>query len=95
MLIGYVNKIQKPIVEKRIYVIANIVLISLASLVIGYIYSTGEMNRVMRFTIIALLVYTVLGLLFFIRDSKRANVVIERVSSVRGIDINQPIKLPK
>ncbi len=95
ILIRYVNKIQKPIVEKRIYVIANVVLISLASLVIGYIYSTGEMTQIAKITIVALLIFVVLGLLLFLKDSKRANVVIERVSSVRGIDLNQPIKLPK
>lgn len=93
LLIGYVNKVQKPKVEKNIYVLANILLIICSSLVIGYIYTTGEINQFEKITLIALLVWTFLGLVFFIKDTKRANVVIERVSSVRGIDINQPIKI--
>lgn len=88
ILIGYINKVQKPIIEKRIYLIANVILILLASLVIGYIYSTGDMTEVSKITIIALLIFVALSLLLFIKDSKRANVVIERVSSVRGMDIN-------
>jgi len=95
LLIRYVNKIQKPKRERSIYVIANIFLISISCLVIGYIYTTGEVDQLVKITVITLLVWTVLGLIFFIQDSKRANVVIEKVSSVRGIDINQPIKLPK
>jgi hypothetical protein len=88
ILIGYINKVQKPIIEKRIYLIANVILILLASLVIGYIYSTGDMTEVSKITIIALLIFVALSHLLFIKDSKRANVVIERVSSVRGMDIN-------
>lgn len=95
LLIGYVNKIQKPKVEKNIYVVANFALILISCAIIGYIYSTGEINQFEKITIIALFAWTILGLIFFIKDSKRANVVIERVSSVRGIDINQPIKLPR
>jgi len=95
LLISYVNKIQKPKTEKNIYIVANIILMLLASAVIGYIYTTGEINQFERVTLIALLGWTVLGLIFFIKDSRRANVVIERVSSVRGIDINQPIKIPR
>jgi len=95
MLIGYVNKIQKPKVEKSIYVVANVLLILMCSGAIGYIYTTGEVNQFDKITVIALLVWTALGIIYFIKDSKRANVVIERVSSVRGIDINQPIKIPR
>lgn len=95
VLISYVNKIQKPKVEKDIFVVANIFLILMSCIVIGYIYLTGDINQYDKITLIALLVWTSLGLLFFIKDSKRVNVVIERVSSVRGIDINQPIKLPR
>lgn len=95
LLIGYVNKVQKPNLEKNIYVVANIILILLSSLTIGYIYLTGGVNNLEKITVIALLVWTLSGLIFFIKDSRRANVVIERVSSVRGIDINQPIKIPR
>ncbi len=95
LLIGYVNKIQKPNIEKKIYVVANIFLILLCSVVIGYIYTTGEINQFEKITLVVLLIWTLLGLIFFIKDSKRANVVIERVSSVRGIDINQPIKMQR
>ncbi|KKQ12114.1 MAG: hypothetical protein US24_C0005G0021 [candidate division WS6 bacterium GW2011_GWC2_36_7] len=93
-LIGYVNKIQKPQQEKRIYVAANILLVVLSCAAIGYIYFTGEI-QFERIATIALSVWTLGGLIFFIKDAKRANVVIEKVSSVRGVDINQPIKLPR
>lgn len=95
LLIGYVNKIQRPTAEKSIYLVANIILILIASIVIGYIYTTGVVNLYDKITVFVLLLWTIFGLIYFIKDSKRANVVIEKVSSVRGIDINQPIKLPK
>lgn len=95
ILIGYVNRIQKPKKEKNIYLFANILLILISSVTIGYIYTTGDINQFEKISLIFFLAGTFLGLIFFIKDSKRANVVIERVSSVRGIDINQPIKLPK
>lgn len=95
LLIGYVNKIQKPSAEKKIYLFVNIFLILIATVVIGYIYTTGIVNPYDKITVIVLLIWTIFGLIYFIRDSNRVNVVIEKVSSVRGIDINQPIKLPK
>jgi len=95
LLIRYVNKIQKPKAERDIYVVANIVLILLSCIIIGYIYTTGDINQYEKIPTFILLGWVVLGLIFFIKDSKRSNVVIERVSSVRGIDINQPIKLPR
>jgi len=95
LLIRYVNKIQKPKQEKNIYIIANVLLILLACGVIGYVYLTGDINQSEKIAIFALLGWALVGLYIFIKDSRRANVVIEKVSSVRGIDINQPIKLPK
>lgn len=95
ILIRYIEKIQKPQQEKNIYLVANLILILVSCSIIGYIYLTGDVDIYDKITGIVLLVWAIVGLIFFVRDSKRANVVIESVSSVRGIDINQPIKFPR
>jgi len=92
-LIRYVNRIEKPQKEKRIYLIANILLILGCVGVIGYIYLSGEVLVSERILTYFLFAWVAFGIIYFIRDLKRANVVIEKVSSVRGIEINQPIKL--
>lgn len=95
LLITFVNKIRKPLFEKRLYFGANLLLIVLSVGVITYIYISGDLDIYGKITLYAFLTWTVLGLIIFIKDSRKANVVIEKVSSVREIDINHPIKFPK
>ncbi len=95
LLITFVNKIRKPLFEKRLYFVANLLLIVLSVGVITYIYISGDLDIYGKITLYAFLTWTVFGLIIFIKDSRKANVVIEKVSSVREIDINHPIKFPK
>lgn len=92
-LIRYVNKIEKPIKEKRIYMVVNSIEILLSSILIAYIYISGGISIYDKVTVIVLLVWIFFGLMFFLKDLRKANVVIEKISSVRTIDANQPIKL--
>lgn len=94
ILINYVNKIEDPQKEKRIYLITNIILILISCGVVGYIYISGGVDIYEKICLYALFIWVATGIIFFIRDLKRANIVIEKVSSVRGFEVNSPIKLP-
>lgn len=93
--IKYVNKIEDALKEKKIYMLANILLILLATVFIGYLYLLGNSAIYDQVFAIIFILWSFFGLIAFIRDSKKSNIVIEKVSSVRSIDINQPIKLPR
>jgi hypothetical protein len=61
-------------------------------------YLTTQISVIERGGVIFFLFWTVLGIILNIIDNNKANVTIEKVSSVTAvspIDINQPIKLPK
>lgn len=95
LLITFVNKIRKPLFEKRLYFGANLLLVVLSVGAIAYIYLSGDLNIYGEIALYSFLIWAVLGTIIFIKDSRKANVVIEKVSSVREIDINHPIKFPK
>ncbi len=94
-LIQLVNRMQKPILEKRIYTVSNIVLSWLSAAIIGGIYFTGDLNIFEKIPIYVFFVWTFFSTIFFIRDLKKANVVIEKVSSVREIGINRSVKITR
>jgi hypothetical protein len=94
-LINFVNRIQKPLLEKKLYYIANLVFVLISAGIVGYIYISSESNIYGRIALYSFLAWAFVGLILFIKDSKQANVVIEKVSSVREIDINHPIKFPR
>ncbi len=92
--INLVNKMQKPIAEKRIYLVINVILLCLSTAIIGYIYLSGELNIYEQITIYIFFGWDLIGLILFVRDLKKANVVIEKVSSVREIGISHSFKSP-
>lgn len=94
LLINYVNKIENPQKEKRIYLLSNILLSLVSCGAIGYIYISGGMDIYEKVCLYPLFGWVIISILLFIRDLKRANIVIEKVSSVRSFETNTPIKLP-
>lgn len=92
--INMVNRMQKPIVEKKIYLSVNVVLSSLSAAIIGYIYLSGELNIYGQITMYIFFAWVFVSIVLFVKDTKRANVVIEKVSSVREIGINHSFKSP-
>jgi prolipoprotein diacylglyceryltransferase len=85
--IGYVNRIEKPQKEKKIYLLVNLISILVTTVGIGYVYLQGQINIYERVTVIIFLIWAGLGLIYFLRDLKKNNnIVIEKVSSVRSFD---------
>lgn len=97
-LANSVKKIMIGKKERKVLVILDIFFIALTMIYIAHSYLSTEINPVERSGIYFFSIWTVLGIIFFIMDSKKGKVTIEKVSSVRivsSIDINQPIKLSK
>jgi hypothetical protein len=96
ILITYVNKIQKPQRERKIYLWANVLLSTLTGGGVGYIYLSGGLDIFEKVTVIIFLVWVAIGVLvFFLVARKTENIVIEKVSSVRSIEVGSPVKLSK
>jgi hypothetical protein len=70
-------------------------MVTLASLYISYEYLSDDVSQFEFGSVIALLVWTAVMDIFTIIDLNRPSVEIERVSSVRAVDIevNQPIRI--
>lgn len=92
--INFVNRIQKPILEKRIYLLVNVILSCLSASIVGYIYVTGGLDIYEQISMYLFFAWTFFGVILFVRDLRKANVVIEKVSSVREIGINHSFKSP-
>jgi hypothetical protein len=69
--------------------------VTVASLYISYEYLSDEVSQFEFGAVIALLVWTAIMDIFTIIDLNRPKVEIEKVSSVRAVDIevNQPIRI--
>jgi len=87
--------VKNGIKRRKILVYIGILTITLASLYISYSYLSDEISQFEFGSAIALLVWTVVMDIFTIIDINRPNVQIEKVSSVRAVDIeiNQPIRM--
>lgn len=84
--------------EAKVLTILDTFFILLLVIYTTHAYLSAQSSDIEKGGAIFFLIWTVLGLLFNILDSKSENVTIEKISSVRAvssIDINQPIKLPK
>ncbi len=92
--INFVNRIQKPILEKRIYLLVNVILSCLSASIVGYIYVSGGLDIYEQISMYLFFAWTFFGVILFVRDLRKANVVIEKVSSVREIGINHSFKSP-
>ena len=92
--INLANRIQKPILEKRMYLTVNVILTCISGSIIGYIYVTGGLDIYEQIAMYLFFVWTFFSVILFVKDLKKANVVIEKVSSVREIGINHSFKSP-
>ncbi len=78
--------------------ILDIFFILLSTLYISHTYLTMDISKIERGGVIFFILWAVLGTFFYILDSRKDYVTIEKVSSVREIspiEMNHPIKLPK
>lgn len=92
--INFVNRIQKPLLEKRIYLLVNVILSVVSAAIVGYIYMSGEINIYEQISMYIFFAWAFFSVILFVRDLKQANVVIEKVSSVREIGLNHSFKSP-
>lgn len=84
--------------EAKVLVVLNTFFVFITMGYVAYVYFTTEITMMEKGSVVVFIVWTILGVIAYIVDSNKANVTIEKVSSVRevsSIDINQPIKLPK
>lgn len=87
--------IKNGIKRGKLLVYIGILMVTLASLYISYEYLSDDVSQFEFGSVIALLVWTAVMDIFTIIDLNRPSVEIERVSSVRAVDIevNQPIRI--
>jgi hypothetical protein len=87
--------IKKGIKRRKVLVYIGVLLVTLSSLYISYEYLSDSVSRFEFISVIALLVWTAIMDIFTIIDLNRPSVEIEKVSSVRAVDIevNQPIRV--
>ncbi len=72
------------------------VLISLGY--ISTVYLSVDISTAEKIGLVSFIIWSIFGLFFYISDTRKATVIIEKVSSVRNVslaDIKQPIRLPK
>jgi len=84
--------------EGKVLLVLEVFFVLVSTLYISYTYLSADISDIEKGGIVLFSIWSILGLIFHIRDSKKDYVVIEKVSSVRvvsPVDINQPIKLPK
>lgn len=84
-------------VEGRVLMILNTFFIILTTIYVAYVYWIIDITTIEQVSLLIFITWTFLGLILYISDSRKAQVTIEKVSSVREIskiDVNQPIKLP-
>lgn len=84
--------------EIKILMGLDIIFIALTVTYIAYTYLSLDISNIERVSVFTFLSWTILGIIFYIKEKKKVDITIEKVSSVRtvsSIDINQPIKLPK
>ena len=78
--------------------VLDVFFILLSTVYISHTYLTTNITDIERGGVIFFILWSVVGTYFYIRDSKKDYVTIEKVSSVREIspiEMNHPIKLPK
>jgi hypothetical protein len=86
--------IKNGIKRRKTLVYIGILLVTLTSMFIAYQYLIDKVSQFEFISVIVLIVWTAVMDILLVIDINRPNVTIERVSSVRAIDIeiNQPIK---
>lgn len=86
--------IRKGVKRRKTLVYIGVLIVTLMSIYISYDYLSGTVSKFEFIFVILLLSWVAIMDLFTIIDLNRPNVEIERVSSVRAVDIeiNQPIR---
>jgi hypothetical protein len=81
--------------RRKILVYFGILIVTLTSVYISYEYLSDQTSQFEFISVIILLIWNVLSDIFIIIELNRPKVEIERVSSVRAVDIevNQPIRI--
>lgn len=95
------NSVKKAIIgekELKILMLLDIFFIFLTTTYVTYTYAIADINNTERASVITFALWSLLGIIFYIKEIKQADITIEKVSSVHTVsrfDINQPIRLPK
>jgi hypothetical protein len=95
------NSVKKAIVGKKelkILVLLDTFFILLTTVYVTYTYFIADINNTEKASIITFALWSFFGVIFYMKETKKADITIEKVSSVHTVshlDINQPIKLPK
>ncbi len=95
------NSVKKAIIGKKelkILMVLDIFFILITTTYVTYTYFIVNLNNTEKVSIIIFALWSLLGILFYMKETNKADITIEKVSSVRTVsrlDINQPIKLPK
>ena len=95
------NSVKKAIIGKKelkILMVLDIFFILITTTYVTYTYFIVNLNNTEKVSIIIFALWSLLGILFYMKETKKADITIEKVSSVHTVsrlDINQPIKLPK
>jgi quinol-cytochrome oxidoreductase complex cytochrome b subunit len=90
-----ISKIQK---KKSLFSWFGIISVLISAAYVVYIYLSIDIPMLERINIYVFGVWVIISCVFFLIDLQKANVSIEKLSSVSSIsviDINQPIKLPR
>lgn len=87
--------IKNGIKRRKFLVYIGILIVTLASLYISYEYLSDDVSQFEFGSVVALLIWTAVMNIYTIIDINRPNLEIEKVSSVRAVDIevNQPIRI--
>lgn len=95
------NSVKKAIIGKkelRILMLLDIFFILLTTAYVTYTYLIVDTSNTEKISIITFALWSLFGIFFYMKETKKADITIEKVSSVRTVsrlDINQPIKLPQ
>jgi hypothetical protein len=81
--------------RRKTLVYVGVLIVTLTSVYISYEYLSDQTSQFEFISVIILLIWNVISDIFIIIDLNRPNVEIEKVSSVRAVDIevNQPIRI--
>lgn len=95
------NSVKKAIIGKKelkILMVLDIFFILITTTYVTYTYFIVNLNNTEKVSIIIFALWSLFGIFFYLKETKKADITIEKVSSVHTVsrlDINQPIKLPK
>jgi hypothetical protein len=88
------NSVKKAIVGKKeikTLMLLDIFFITLTTAYVTYTYFIADINNTEKASIITFAVWSLLGIIFYMKETKQADITIEKVSSVRTVshlDIN-------